>query len=340
VDTLNWLLDSDPALRWQALRDLTDTSPEVLATERARISREGLGAAILAAQQPDGSWRHADRPAWLSTLFTLQLLRSTCIDPADPLLQAALARCETNLRWNDEPGCWDLRAASFQWSPPEGQPPAPHGCKPGGNPFYEGEEEPCINGGVLAFGSYFGHPSHVLARRLLSEQLADGGWNCDAPKSRVSSFHTTLCVLEGLLEYERGAGSDPELSMQCAAARLRAHDYLLQRSLFRRRSSGDVIDPEFLELAFPPRYRYDVLRALDYFRAAGIAPDQRMQQGIQHIESRRQPDGTWLLDRCYDEALPVTTGEVTAQPSRWNTLRALRVLRWYHGGAPYPAPDA
>jgi hypothetical protein len=322
---ISWLLHTDPAIRWQVMRDLTDVSHAQVAAERSRVATEGLGARILALQQPDGSWRRPDKPVWLSTLFTLQLLRATGIDPADPAVKAALARAETNLRWNDYPGCWDLRAPDFGPAPADGR----HGCKVGGNPFFEGEEEPCINGGVLAFGSYFGHPSEPLARRLLAEQLPDGGWNCDAPKSSRSSFHTTLCVLEGLLEFECALGPAHPVAPHIAAARRRAGQYLLERALFRRLSTGEVIDPAFLEFAFPPRYRYDILRALDYLRAAGVEPDPRMNQAIEIIAKKRLPDGAWPLDRVYDESLPVTTGEHPGDPSPWNTLRALRVLRWY-----------
>ena len=161
--------------------------------------------------------------------------------------------------------------------------------------------------------------------RLVGEQLEDGGWNCEAPKSKRSSFHTTICVLEGLLEYERAVGSAPEI----AAARRRGEEYLLKRALFRRLSTGEVANPAFLELAFPPRYHYDILRALDYFRAAGVEPDARMSDAVRVIESKRQADGRWLLDRAYDEALAVPFGESVGEPSRWNTLRALRVLKWY-----------
>ena len=322
---IRWLLDSDPATRWQAMRDLTDAPSSAISAERARVASEGIGAAILAAQQPDGSWLRPGKPAWLSTLFTLQLLRATGIDPADPAVVAAVTRAATNLRWNDYPGCWDLRAPDFGPAPTNGK----HGCKVGGNPFFEGEEEPCINGGVLAFGAYFGHPNETLARRLLSEQLPDGGWNCEAPKSNCSSFHTTICVLEGLLEYERAIGPSHPDAPEIAAARHRGEEYLLQRFLFRRLSTGEIAAPEFLELAFPPRYRYDILRALDYFRAASSQPDPRIHEAIQILESRRTADGRWSLDQTYDEALAVTTGEQINEPSRWNTLRALRVLRWY-----------
>jgi hypothetical protein len=315
MDPIAWLLDSDPSIRWQTMRDLTGASPSAIAAERARVVREGLGAAILARQAADGAWRPPDSPAqtplWLTTLFTMLLLRAAGVDPADPAVESAMVRLETGVRWNDRDCGWELRP--------------PH---TGGNTFFEGEVEPCINGGALALGAYFGRPNDALARRLLAEQLSDGGWNCEAPKSAVSSFHTTICVLEGLLEYQRAIGPTSPITPQIAAARQRGHEYLLQRSLFRRRSTGEVVDPAFLELAFPPRYRYDILRALDYFRAANLQPDPRIDEAVQMVESKRQPDGRWLLDRAYDEALAVPTGESVGEPSRWNTLRALRVLHW------------
>lgn len=177
---------------------------------------------------------------------------------------------------------------------------------------------------MLALGAYFGHPSKSLAGRLVSEQFGDGGWNCEAPKSTRSSFHTTICVLEGLLEYEHVVGPTPEI----VAARRLGEEYLFERSLFRRRSTGEVIKQEFLELAFPPRYHYDVLRALDYFRAAGAVPDVRIDEALSLIEGKRQADGRWLLDRSYDESIALPLGESAGEPSRWNTLRALRVMRW------------
>jgi hypothetical protein len=310
VDTVDWLLDSDPAIRWQAMRDLTDSSPAAIAAERARVPRKGLGAEILARQESDGSWHRANAPVWLPTIFTLLLLRATGVDRADVAVDSAVTRIESGLGWDNRSGCWELRWAA-----------------PGAKPFFQGEVEPCINGGVLALGAYFGRPTESLAHRLAGEQLEDGGWNCEAPKSARSSFHTTICVLEGLLEYERAVGSAPEI----AAARRRGEEYLLERGLFRRRSTGEFAHPEFLELAFPPRYHYDVLRALDYFRNAysHVQPDARITDAVHFIESRRQSDGRWLLDRAYDEALPLPVGESVGAPSQWNTLRALRVLRWY-----------
>jgi hypothetical protein len=300
VDVLDWLLDSDPAIRWQGLRDLTDAPPAAVAAERARIAHEGLGADILACQGSDGAWHRADAPDWLPTLFTAQLLRGTGVDPADPRVASAMARLAQGFRWD----------AAF-----------------GAKPFFEGEVEPCINGGTLALGAYFGHPTEGLARRLLGEQLEDGGWNCEAPKSTRSSFHTTICVLEGLLEYERATGPAPEIVRE----RRRGEEYLLERGLFRRRSTGGVANPSFLKFAYPPRYLYDVLRALDYLRAAGGPPDPRIADAVHIVESRQLSDGRWMLDEKRDEALACSFVESVGEPSRWNTLRALRVLRWYRG---------
>lgn len=301
MGALDWLLESDPAIRWQAMRDLTDASPAAVAAERARIPREGLGADALACQGSDGAWHRADSPDWLPTLFTLQLLRATGVHQAEPAVDAMVARLEAGFRWD----------AEF-----------------GSKPFFEGEVEPCINGGALAIGAYFGHPTRSLAERLVREQLEDGGWNCEAPKSTRGSFHTTICVLEGLLEFERAAGSTAAI----AAARRRGDEYLLERGLFRRRSTGEAASPAFLTFAFPPRYEYDVLRALDYFRSAGAQRDARMDEAVRIVESRRQADGRWLLDRTHDESLALPLGESLGEPSRWNTLRALRVLRWYEHG--------
>jgi hypothetical protein len=202
-DAVDWLLSSDPAIRWQALRDLTDRSPDDIVAERVRVAHEGIGAEILACQEIDGAWRRPDAP-------------------------------------------------------------------------------------------------------------------------------TTICVLEGLLEYERAVGAEHAKVGEIAAARHRGEGYLLERDLFRRLSTGEIASAEFLEIAFPPRYHYDVLRALDYLRAAGHSPaEPRVRDAIRILKSNRQSDGRWLLDRAYEEAITISTGESVGQPSRWNTLRALRVLRWF-----------
>jgi hypothetical protein len=303
MDTIGWLLDSDPAIRWQAMRDLTDASPAAIAAERARVAHEGVGAEILACQGSDGPWHRTGAADWMPTVYTMQLFRATGVDQDDPIVDSAVERLAVGFRWHEQLG---------------------------GKPFFEGETEPCLNGGTLALGAYFGRPSESLIRRLVSEQLDDGGWNCEAPKSVRSSFHSTICVLEGLLEYERTVESTPQIT----AVRQRGEAYLLERSLFRRRSTGDIANPEFLQFAFPPRYHYDVLRALDYLRAAGVQPDGRMADAVHLVQSRQQADGRWLLDHAYDEALAFPFNEAPGKPSRWNTLRALRVLRWYQSKHP------
>jgi hypothetical protein len=298
VDPIDWLLDADPAIRWQTLRDLRDTAPATIASERARVAHEGLGARILAEQASNGAWHNEEEPEWLPTLFTFQLLRATGVDPADPVVQSALDRLESGFRWHEELG---------------------------GKPFFEGETEPCINGGALALGAYFGRPSQSLLARLLNEQLDDGGWNCEAPKSRCGSFHTTICVLEGLLELERTLGVRDDVTR----ARQRGEQYLLRRRLFKRLTTGELVDARFLELTYPPRYRYDILRALDYFRSAGYAfLADSMAEARALLEAKRAPNGRWRLERTHNEALAFTFPEAEGEPSRWNTLRALRVLRW------------
>jgi hypothetical protein len=301
VDPIPWLLEGDPAIRYQAMRDLVGSSPSSLAEERSRTVREGLGAKILAAQGPDGAWHLEGKPDWLPTLLSMQLLRASSVDAEEPPVKAAMTRLENGFRWHESLG---------------------------GKPFFEGETEPCINGNALAASASLGRASDALALRLVAEQLEDGGWNCEAPKSLRSSFHSTICVLEGLFEHERARGASREIT----AARKRGEAYLLDRNLFRRRSTGEVASAGFLEFAFPPRYGYDVLRGLDYFREALETPDPRMNEAVTHLVRKRRADGCWILDRTHDEALPFAFPEAAGEPSRWNTLRALRVLRWWARG--------
>ncbi|HEY6174592.1 MAG TPA: hypothetical protein VIX73_09125 [Kofleriaceae bacterium] len=305
MDVLAWLCDADadPAVRWQALRDLAAPTEATLAAERARVAREGLGARILAAQGADGAWHDGDTPLWLPTLRTLLLWRLTGVDPADPAVCEAIARLVAGFRWD----------ATF-----------------GAKPFFEGEVEPCINGNALALGVYFGQPSAALVERLLGEQLADGGWNCEAPRSVRSSFHTTICVLEGLLAYER-ASATPAEAAAIGDARRRGEAYLLDRHLLRRLSTGEIAAPAFAQLGFPTAYTYNVLRGLDYLRAAGVRPDERIAEAVRLLHERRQPDGRWLLDAALSEGIVVPLDEKVGEPSRWITLRALRVLRWAAG---------
>ena len=165
-----------------------------------------------------------------------------------------------------------------------------------------------------------------IAARLLGEQLEDGGWNCEAENGSIrASFATTINVLEGLLAYERATGG----SAASIAARRRGEEYLLARRLFRRRSTGEVVDLAWLQCSFPVRWHYDVLRALEYFRSTGDAPDSRMDEAIEMLRSKQQPDGAWLLENMHRGKVHFPLEDGDGQASRWNTLRAMRVLSWY-----------
>jgi len=296
---LDWLLDSDPSIRWQVLRDLTDAPPETVAAERSRVASEGWGPGLLDQQRSDGQWGDGvATPFWWSNMYTLVFLRDLGLDPASPRSRTAIDRVRGSVTWG--PGFGD-------------------------SPFFEGEVEPCINGRVVVLGAYFGVRSDRLVDRLLGEQLADGGWNCEAERGSVrSSFHTTICVLEGLLAFEQAFGATPPLT----AARTRAHEYLLERRLLRRLATGEIIDPQWTRFAFPPLWHYDVLRALDYLRAAHVPPDARVDEPVTIVRQRRQSDGRWLLDvRHKDTMHEQLSGQVGAA-NRWITLRALRVLDW------------
>jgi hypothetical protein len=295
-----WLLDADPSIRWQVMRDFTDTPSDVVAAERSRVSSEGWGARLLAEQRADGQWGDGvATPFWWSNLYSLVFLRDLGIDPADARARTAIDRVCRHVTWGPE------------W---------------GDSPFFEGEVEPCINGRVVALGAYFGERSDRLVDRLLGEQLADGGWNCAAERGSVrSSFHTTICVLEGLLAYEQAFGAASPVT----EARGRAEQYLLERRLLRRLSTGDVIEPAWTRFAYPPLWHYDVLRALDYLRAAGVPPDGRVEEGVAAVLGRRQGDGRWLLDVRHRDTLFEELAGTVGAPNRWVTMRALRVLDWH-----------
>ncbi len=200
-----------------------------------------------------------------------------------------------------------------------------------GQAYFDGEVEPCINGQTVGVGACFRRDVDGIVRRLLEEPMADGGWNCEQENGSVrGSFDTTIAVLEGLLEYERAPGADPDLVARARAARGRGEEYLLERRLMRRLSTGRTIDQHYLELSYPPRWHYDVLRALDHFRNADHR-DERLADAIAVVESNRAADGRWPLEDTHlgDVLLDLEDGD--GAPSRWNTLRALRVLRWWGG---------
>lgn len=309
MNTVAWLLDSDPSIGWQTLRDLADAPADVVTAERARVATEGWGARLLSVRDEDGQWAggacfpargrnpQAEGQPWTSTLPSLELLRDFGLDPASEQAVEAIALVRDNCRWEHA-----------------------------GQPFFSGEVEPCINGRTVALGAYFGQDVEGVVDRLLGEQLDDGGWNCATEQgSARSSFATTICVLEGLLAHERATGGNAA----ALAARRRGEEYLLERHLFRRLSTGEVVDAAWLQFSFPTRWHYDVLRALEYFRAAGDPPDVRIDEAVELLRSKQRSDSTWLLENTHPGAVHFTLEDGDGRPSGWNTLRALRVLRWY-----------
>ena len=313
---IDWLLDSDPAIRWQVMQDLTGAPVAEVAAERARVATEGMGARLVALQAADGRWGGAAwNRGWDSTMHVLLLLRDMGLDPQGDQARHAIGLVRDRVTWK---GCGPPECAS--------------------NRFFAGEVEPCINGQVCAAGAYFGQDVRGIVDRLLAEQLSDGGWNCEAENgSTRSSFHTTICVLEALLEHELRVGSRSAVT----AARLRGQGYLLDRSLFRRRSTGAVIEDRkvpgavWTRFAYPTWWHYDVLRGLEYLRRAGVTADDRVAEAIAVVESKRDTDGRWQLETRYPGRMPVAIDEGEGRPSRWNTLRALRVLAWWRGEVPF-----
>lgn len=305
---IRWLLEGDPAVRWQVLRDLTDASPDEVAAERARVEHEGWGTRLLALEDADGLWDggacfpgdyKGDEPGqpWTATMHTLQSLELFGLEPGSPAARNATALVADHGRWEHA-----------------------------GQRYFDGEVEPCINGRTIDAGAYFGVDVAPMVERILPERLADGGWNCEAENGSVrTSFDTTINVLDGLLEFERATGGSPAVR----EARRGGEEYLLERSLFRRKSTGEVANPAYLDFAFPYYWHYDVLRALDYFRGAGADRDTRMAEAVELVRSKRQPDGRWLLDRIHPGRVHFDLEDGVGEPSRWNTLRTLRVLAWW-----------
>jgi hypothetical protein len=302
MTVIDWLLEGDPAIRWQVMADLTDQPPEVVAAERARVATEGWGARLLALQAPDGRWGGtAWTPEHDDTFDTLNLLRIMGLDPASPEAHRAVELVRDGVTFKAWPG--------DSWN---------------GSPFFAGEVEPCINGRIVGIGAYFGQDMQALVDRLLGEELSDGGWNCETERgATVSSVSTTINVLEGLLQHELATG-DP----RPADARRRGEEYLLERRLLRRKSTGEVMEPSFSEFAFPPYHHYDVLRALDHLRSTGEPPDPRTAEALDLVEARRDADGRWPLENVLPGEVHFELEDGQGRPSRWNTLRALRVLRW------------
>ncbi|WP_019181298.1 hypothetical protein [Microbacterium yannicii] len=309
-DVVDYLLSGDPAIRWQVLQDLTDASPDDVAAERARVATEGWGARLLSEQGPDGQWDGGtyrpgwvdeSRPffdAWTATHFSLQSLAEYGLDPASPQAQHALALVRDNVRWEYN-----------------------------GELYFQGEAEPCINGIALTTGAYFAQEAAPIARTVLATQHHDGGWNCwDDDAAAPGSFHSTICALEGLRAWESRAGATDEMT----AARLRGEEFLLERGLFRRKSTGEIPDLRITLTSSPVRWFYDILRALEYFRLARLERDERCAEAVELLRAKRLDNGLFRLENNHEgPTLFDLEGEHDGFPSRWVTLRALRVLRWW-----------
>jgi hypothetical protein len=307
--SIDWLMEGDPAIRWQCVRDLLHTDPAQVSDERSRIATEGWGARLLALQDPEGTWAGGlYTPKWTSTFYTMLLLRSFGLGPAHAgAARAARILLDRGFRTRDGGLDYGPRLPS------------------------SGRGETCITGMGLAILAYFNVEDDrlgTIATHLLDQQMADGGWNCQYPRGAThASFHTTISALEGLLEWERFAGRSPAVE----AARRRGEEFLLVHRLFRSHTTGAVVHPALTRLSFPPRWHYDVLRALDYFRESGAERDPRLGEAVALVQSKRLRTGGWPLQQRY-AGTTFFEMETAGKPSRWNTLRALRVLAWWGEG--------
>lgn len=309
-DTVSrWLLDGDPAIRWQALRDVLGAAERTVQRERQQVARAGWGARLLAQQDPAGTWAGGlYTPKWTSTTYTLLLLRDFGLPAANRQARTA---------------CTLLLDGGL--------------CRDGGiNYGWRGRSETCITGMVLSLLAHFEYDDDRLdtvADHLLEQQMPDGGWNCRRPYGAThASVHTTISVLEGLRLYEVHRGRKVKT---VRAAQRRGREFLLMHRLFRSDRTGEVIKPLFTRFTFPPRWHYDVLRALDHFQAADAPRDERLAEAIDVVRGSRRADGRWPLHHAHRGRTHFALERVGA-PSRWNTLRALRMLKWWDRGSGTP----
>ncbi|MEO8360959.1 MAG: squalene cyclase [Vicinamibacteria bacterium] len=317
---LPWLLDSDPALRWQVERDLAGALPEVWETTRARIATEGFGARLLALQDLDGQWAggaffpkgfdfHGPEAAegagqpWIATTWSLTTLREWGLDAG--ALAGTAARLDVSSRWEYD-----------------------------NLPYWGGEVDCCINAMTLANGVWLGADVAGIAQWFMDHRLRDGGWNCEWTNgSTRSSFHSTLNSLKGLLAYEVATGGSDALR----AARHAGEAYLLERRLMRRASTGDIVAPWVTRFAYPFRWGFSVLNATNYFRAAalhdGTVPDPRLADAIAVVRAAQRTDGVWLQEYRYPGRAWFEVDVAPGEPSKWLTFFGARVLDWWDGAS-------
>lgn len=343
---VQWLLRGDPAIRWQVLRDLLDASSVEVAAERVRVEHEGWGARLLARRAPDGQW--ADGACFPGTAAlaaaTAQALAAGEPPPPFPSSDTEPDQVPTDGTAAEPGQPWTATYPVLLDLCHLGVPPhsavmqqtaqlVAENCRweYDGLPFFAGEADCCINAGTVLIGTYLGVDVDSVVRRLVADQLPDGGWNCWAEaRSAPASFASTLDVVDALLRWERLTGGSDEVRR----ARQDGEEYLLRRHLFRSLRTGEVVNPRWLLFSYPPRWHYDVLKATDYFARRGGAPDPRLAEAIDQVRAKRRPDGRWLLEDTHPGAVHFRFEEPDGTSSRWNTLRALRVLRWYDASVP------
>ncbi len=302
-DVTTWLLDGDPAIRWQAMRDLVGEPESVWKAEQNRVAGEGWGAQLLSHQDDYGRWTaKLYGYKWISTTYSMVLLRRMGLPAGDP-------RADRTCRLFLDEALWPDGGINISVSLER--------------------SETCATGMVLALLAWFGIDDprrERLVDYLLADQMLDGGWNCERYRGAVhSSLHTTINVLEGLDEYAKANGAR---SADTTAAESRGREFLLAHRMYRSHQTGDVVDDRMRRLSFPPRWRHDVLRGLDYFRAAQAPTDERLTDAVEVVVGKRRGDGRWPLQQRYPGRTWFEMEQV-GQPSRWNTLRALRVLDWW-----------
>ena len=305
---IQWLLDGDPAIRWQALRDLVGADQRTLTREQRKVARDGWGSRLLAKQDSGGAWARGQssddglyHPKWISTTYTMLLLRDFGLSADNRQgRKACRLLLDRGLR----------RDGGINYGP-------------------WGVSETCVTGMILSILSYFHYEDDrvdLVADHLLEQQMPDGGWNCRRRFGAThSSVNTTISALEGLRLYELNRGRKLRAVRE---AQRRGREFLLVHRLFRSHRTGQVIKPAFIRFAFPPRWHYDILRALDYFQAVNAPRDPRLADAIGIVQSTQGDDGRWSLQQSY-KGKTYFEMERLGAASRWNTLRALRVLKWW-----------
>jgi hypothetical protein len=303
-EIISWLLEGDPSIRWQVQRDLLNQPQVKFEAERKKVAREGWGKRLLDLQDPDGRWGGGIYgPKFISTTYTMLTLRLLGLPPNNPQAKRACKIFLDKGFYTD--GGINFFSYSLKYS------------------------ETCVTSMILALLAYFRYPDerlHDIAAYLVDQQMADGGWNCESYKGAThSSFHTTISALEGLYEYEC---LFPEKKKRISKVRTRGHEFLLTHRLYKSHRTGNIFDAKMTTMPFPPRWRYDFIRALDYFRACNASQDKRMNDAIELLKSKQKPNGRWRMNSGMS-GLKYFELEKAGQPSRWNTLRAIRVLHWW-----------